>query len=103
MIGQRPSTGPGARCTSCGRPIVWALTETGRKMPVDPEPAPAALIPEAREGNVVLWFEVDQQGRAVGQQHVSYATEEQMRDAKVPLWRSHFATCPHASRWRTRR
>jgi hypothetical protein len=98
--GLRPSTGPGARCSSCGRPIVWALTDTGRRMPVDTIPVPPVLIPEARDGNVVLWFEVDAKDRPTGGQRVSFATEEQRKDPKVPLWRSHFATCPHASKHR---
>ena len=98
--GIRPSTGPGARCNSCGRPIVWALTDSGRRMPVDTLPVPAVLIPDARDGNLVLWFEVDEKGRAVGGQRVSYATDEQRRDGSIPLWRSHFSSCPHASRHR---
>lgn len=95
--GRRPSTGPGASCTSCRARIVWALTDSGRKMPVDLEPSPAALIPEARAGNLVLWFEVDDQDRAIGPQCVSYATDEQRRHADVPLWLAHFTTCPNAS------
>jgi hypothetical protein len=101
--GRRPSTGPGARCSSCSRSIVWALTDSGRKMPVDLEPVPAALLPEARDGNLVLWFEVNEQGRAIGAQLVSYATDEQRRAADVPLWRAHFVTCPHVHRHRRSR
>lgn len=96
-IGRRPSTGSGATCRSCRAPIVWALTETGRKMPVNLKPAPPTLIAEARDGNLVLWYEVDDQGRATGGQNVSSATEEQRRDPAVPLWKSHFASCPSAT------
>jgi hypothetical protein len=68
-------------------------------MPVDPEPVSmiGVLLPEARDGNLVLWFEVDPNGNATGRQNVSHATEEQRRDPKVPLWKSHFVSCPNAS------
>lgn len=67
-------------------------------MPVDllPVPINTALLPEMRDGNLVLWYEVDDQDRPVGPQNVTFATEEQRRDPKVPLWRSHFVTCPNA-------
>jgi len=100
--GVRPSMGPGARCRSCGMPIVWAITDTGRRMPVDTLPVRPALIPEARDGNLVLWFEVNEGGRPTSPQNVSFATEEQKRDPNVPLWRSHFSTCPQASQHRRR-
>lgn len=95
--GRRPSTGPGALCASCGARIVFALTDSGQRMPIDLEPVPLALLPEVRIGNLVLWFEVDDRDRAKGPQRVSLATEEQRRQADVPLWRSHFVTCPNAS------
>lgn len=92
----------GKRCSSCNARVIWALTDIGRHMPVDPEPTPPALIPEARTGNVVLWYQVDEKDRPYGQQMVSYATEEQRRDPEVPLWLSHFATCPRAASHRRR-
>lgn len=93
----RAQTGPGRVCASCRAEVIWAVTDTGARMPIDVEQAPAALLPEARKGNLVLWFEVDGQGRPLGKQRVSYATEEQRRDAAIPLWHSHFVTCPNAS------
>ncbi|GAC1521682.1 MAG: hypothetical protein NVS3B1_06210 [Marmoricola sp.] len=27
-------------CKSCGAPLLWAITEKGRQMPLDPEPHP---------------------------------------------------------------
>jgi hypothetical protein len=74
-------------------------------MPVDLEPTSmdGVLLPEARKGNLVLWYEVDDQGRAIGAQNVSHATEEQRRDPDVPLWLSHFVTCPQATAHRRER
>jgi hypothetical protein len=83
--------------------VIWAITDAGARMPVDPEHATPALLPEARKGTLVLWFEVDSIGRPIGKQRVSYATEEQRQDAKIPLWTSHFATCPTASMHRRAR
>jgi hypothetical protein len=98
--GRRPSTGPGALCATCKAPIVWAVTDHGRRMPVDLEPVPRTLFAEARDGNLVLWFQVDELDRATGPQCVSYATDDQRRNPDVPLWRAHFSTCPtvHAAR-----
>jgi len=61
-------------CRSCGAPIIWAVTTTGAKMPLDADPDP--------EGLFVL-----ERGVAV---HVI--------DAKgVDRYTSHFATCPDAA------
>lgn len=99
-VGPRPSTGPGQACRSCRARVIWAITESGRPMPVDPAPVDAALLPEARNGNLVLWYQVDGYGRPIGQQRVCIATTEQRADAATPLWRSHFATCPSAAEHR---
>lgn len=96
--GRRPSTGPGATCSSCRAPIVWAMTDNGRRMPVNLDPvSTAVLLPEARDGNLVLWYEVNDAGNPTGPQNVSFATDEQKRDLNVPLWKSHFVTCPYAT------
>lgn len=66
-----------SRCTSCGAAIVWARTDTGRSMPLDPDPVEG--------GNVQLG--ADGVARVVG-----------------PLFggthKSHFATCPQAAQHR---
>lgn len=96
----RAPSGPGRTCASCRAEVIWAVTDNNHRMPVDSEQAPPALLPEARDGNLVLWFEVDPQGRPVGKQRVSFATAEQRKDATIPLWKSHFSTCPNASHHR---
>ena len=65
-------------CRSCKAPILWAKTENGRLIPLDPEPDAA--------GNVAL---VD--GVAVV---LTARVLERIRGAT--LHRSHFATCPYA-------
>lgn len=72
-----------AECSSCGAHIIWALTEKGKRMPVDAVPT--------RNGNIVL----EDDGRSV---------KAVVRDAMLPgvqaLYISHFATCPNAARHR---
>lgn len=66
-------------CRSCGAPILWRHTLTGRPMPIDPEPV------EPIEGGTYLVL-LDGSCRA-------YLPEI---DAGKPVYRSHFASCPHA-------
>lgn len=79
------------RCRSCHRPIRLVLTEKGRRMPLDPDPA----------------------GRSVGLERVTFsgpAPSLAIREGRVHVLRpdepwdgdlfvSHFATCPEARRW----
>ena len=66
-------TQPG-RCRSCGAAIEWATTPSGAKMPLDP---PVVTIPDLHGLDFV---EVDR-----------------------AQTKSHFATCPEAQQWRTRK
>jgi hypothetical protein len=59
-------------CKSCGAAIVWAQTESGRRMPLDAEP----------ERRFVL------------------AGVEPTIARSVPTYVSHFATCPQADEHR---
>jgi hypothetical protein len=27
-----------ANCSTCGAPVIWAITEHGARMPIDPDP-----------------------------------------------------------------
>jgi hypothetical protein len=76
------------RCQSCAARIVWAVTERGKRMPVDADPHPAGnvrLIPTADGGATA---HVLQKHEAAG---------------GAPLHRSHFTSCPNASDWRRSR
>jgi hypothetical protein len=65
-----------ATCSSCGASILWAITEKGHRIPIDPEPTTA--------GNLTL---VDGIAR----------TPRLGEDAPFLQYLSHFATCPNAA------
>lgn len=69
-------------CGSCKRPIIWAVTEKGKRIPVDVETVP--------EGNVVL---EDRPGHAPLARVVGKGRGDRI---------SHFATCPNAKEHRRR-
>lgn len=77
-----------ANCRGCNAPIMWAITEEGKRAPLDITPSTA--------GNVLAW-----------------ASQKEMRCATfagdtlaalvahgVPLRTNHFMTCPVADRFR---
>jgi len=67
----RPHEPKPGRCSSCGAPILWAETEHGKTMPLDPEP----------ERRLIL-------GEKTG---IAYLR---------PTFKSHFASCPNADKHR---
>lgn len=74
-----------SRCRSCNAEIIWAVTEKGKRVPLDAEPAerPSGLFriePQPRPGTELLAVSVSGQ--------------------KVYL--SHFVTCPNADQHRKR-
>lgn len=77
-------------CRSCGAEIAWAITRgTEKPMPLDALPV--------TDGNVA----VSRDGAGNLMARVLAAGEGARSDEK--LGRSHFATCPQADSWRTRR
>lgn len=75
-----------ARCSSCRRPIEWALTEAGKRIPLDPAPVP--------DGNLVI-----ERRDLDGTPHVRYLTKagaDLFTDANAERRVTHFATCPNA-------
>ena len=71
------------RCKACNAEIVWCQTESGGRMPVDAEPAGGGNIEIRGLTAIVL-----------------NKSQRSMADGIVPLHKSHFATCPSASRFR---
>lgn len=72
-----------SQCRSCGASIVWAITSSGKAMPVDAAPS--------ENGTLVLTL-------VGGEQHVRVVPSDDPR----PRFRAHFATCPDAESWRHR-
>lgn len=72
-----------ARCNSCDAQIVWAVTDSGKRMPVD-----AAPVVDGR----LRLLHID------GQVRVRYVQDHVV----VDRYRAHFATCPDAQSWRRR-
>lgn len=75
-------------CSSCGAPIVWAITAAGKRMPLDPEPV-------APEGAILAAHR-----RADGALEVRHVTSSlEMWPDEHPA-RTHYATCPNADQHR---
>lgn len=77
-----------SRCRSCDAEIVWALTERGKRMPLDAEPVADGnlyLEPVARPGDDPYRVRAAREGDPAQHRRVS-----------------HFATCPNADDHRGR-
>lgn len=74
------------RTKECGKPIIWAETGTGKRMPVDADPVPG--------GNIALGLEAGVVKATVIKPHRAFGR----RDLRMP----HFATCPDGAAWRRR-
>lgn len=72
-----------ANCKSCGEPVAWVTMQSGKKMPLDPLPQ--------EDGNIEI---VGATGRVVPR------SEAERREGM--LYRSHYASCPDASKHRRR-
>jgi hypothetical protein len=68
-------------CQRCGAPMTWAVTPTGSKLPLDPEPR--------SDGNVIY-----EGGLA------RFISGEMRRTYTGDRYVSHFATCPNADQFR---
>lgn len=80
------------RCRTCNIAIVWARTTTGKYIPVEPDPTP--------HGNLTLYPMADHPGRlaivSTGSRRSALAA------AGIPLYVSHFVSCPNSNEWRNR-
>lgn len=78
-------------CRSCSAEIIWAVTENGKRMPVDALPR--------EDGNILLTEYPDGYIEAAYVQ--SSLFEEWDQDAPEPRRHvSHFATCEQSKEWR---
>lgn len=66
-------------CRSCNAEIIWAVTEAGRRIPLDAEPVKSDEL----RGLFVLYDGPERVARTV-----------------PPVYRTHFATCPNADQHR---
>lgn len=73
-------------CQSCQAPIIWCLTTSAKRMPVDYEPSP--------EGNIAL--------RPGGMGPLAVVLGVAKRFGRTDLRTSHFSSCPQAGQWRKR-
>ena len=80
-----------AKCRGCGAEIAFIKTVKGKTMPVDPESV--YFIPAGGPNTYVMMDGSIQRGR-----------EPRQEDAEAVRigYRSHFATCPQADRFRHR-
>jgi len=74
-----------ASCRSCGADMIWTVTRSGKKMPMDAEPSSNGT------------FELHEM--ANGEVHAEFVPEKD-RNADMDLYQSHFSTCPHANQHR---
>lgn len=69
------------RCRTCNAPVLWCVTTTGKKMPVDQRQSP--------HGNLILEYQP-----ATGETLARYVQPGEGTHT------SHFATCPQAAEHR---
>lgn len=72
-----------ATCRSCGAPIRWVVTTSGKRMPIDPQPH--------ANGNIVPLVDSDHPSRS------PLALVLTAPPVDKPAWLSHFVTCPNAA------
>ena len=77
-----------ATCRGCGAPIVWIKTPAGKAMPCDPAPVYYKATPDGKDKVVTT------RGEVVSCEIVPGA------NATDAGYRPHWATCPHADRFK---
>lgn len=84
-----------SKCKSCSASVIWArMALSGTPTPIDPAPHP--------NGNLVTVDDDPRSPPALGLMREPKMRPATAQDlvAKRPLYKSHFATCPHAADWR---
>lgn len=82
------SASKSSKCRACGEPLVWAVSQKGRMMPVEKEPHPEGTV-QLTERN--------------GSWYAKILKADEARTFQGPLYRSHFSSCPKADQFRRRR
>jgi hypothetical protein len=80
-----------ARCRSCQAPVIWAVSASGRPMPLDPDPRP--------DGTLILIETDPPTALRVGDGSKEAQTAARRQQ---PRYAAHFASCPDAAKWRRR-
>ena len=83
------STNVKPACRSCGARLLWALTEKGRRIPLDRNPVPT--------GNI----EIEETDEGPPMSRVVPVLSPGL--FPTVRYKSHFATCPNAKRHRRRK
>ena len=73
-----------AHCRACNAPIIWAVTASGKNMPVDADAVVAPRGFRLEDGDTVL------------------AVFTAAPELNERLYQSHFSTCPNAGDYRGR-
>ena len=82
-----------AQCSKCEAPIIWVITERGKKMPVDADPTDLG-------GFVLLERGEDSASPPLATHHTKVSGKVLLLSDRHD---SHFATCPHADHFRTKK
>jgi len=77
-------------CRSCGAAIFFASTESGKAIPMDPQPT--------AQGNMYV-FDLEGDPVALSEQSGDVRVQAERKN-HARRYRSHFATCPRASEHR---
>lgn len=87
MSAPHPPEAREGTCRSCGAEVLWAKTQQGRAIPLDREPVASGNVEFTGVLDTVRVLAPDGDAVLFG----------------GPRYVSHFATCPQADHWKTRR
>jgi hypothetical protein len=79
-----------AQCGSCEAPVIWSITEKGKRMPLNAEPSPSGRFR-------IVGTEIN------GTVHVHYVKNSELEANTSSLYDSHFASCPESRDWKRSR
>lgn len=80
-----------SKCRSCGAAVLWAITEKGKRIPLDAEPN--------MKGNTMIEAETVEENGHMTERFVARIVSP-LFDGSKPRYMPHHATCPDAKKWR---